>query len=136
MSAKRSAEHDCAGVLEVAVLAAARQDQCEAAARLLIGSSHQRANEPAKGRARMTDEQKRNASGASLLSEGLAADLRTKIGQELSVIKQIRDDGGFSIFWATETQRRACAIERLQKRGEIRRVGGDYPFCKYELAAN
>jgi hypothetical protein len=82
------------------------------------------------------DEQNRNASGASRLSVGLAADLRTRAGQEISVIEQIRDDGGFSIFWATETQRRACAIDRLQKRGEIRRVGGSYPFCKYELAAN
>jgi hypothetical protein len=74
------------------------------------------------------DEQNRNASGAS--------SLRTRAGQEQSVIEQIRDEGGFSIFWATETQRRACAIERLQKRGEIRRVGGSYPFCKYELVPN
>ena len=69
----------------------------------------------------------------SSLSVGLAANLRTRAGQEISVIEKIRDDGGFTIFWATETQRRACAIERLQKRGEIRRVGGSYPFCKYEL---
>ena len=84
----------------------------------------------------MTDEQNRNALGASILSEGLAANLRTRAGQERSVIEQIREDGGVSIFWATETQRRACAIERLQKRGAIRRVGGSYPFCKYELVAN
>ena len=72
----------------------------------------------------------------SRLSVGLDADLRTRSGQEKSVIEQIREDGGFSIFWATETQRRACAIERLQKRGEIRRVGGSYPFCNYELVHN
>ena len=76
------------------------------------------------------------AECASRLSVGLAANLRTRAGQERSVIEQIRESGGFSIFWATETQRRACAIERLQKRGEIRRIGGSYQFCKYELAAN
>jgi len=75
-------------------------------------------------------------SGQSRLTVGLAADLRTRSGQEASVIEQIREYGGFSIFWATETQRRACAIERLQKRGEISRIGGSYPFCKYELAHN
>jgi len=64
------------------------------------------------------------------------ADLRTRVGQERSVIGQIRKSGGFSIFWATETQCRAHAIERLQKRNEIRRVGGSYPFCKYELTEN
>ena len=63
----------------------------------------------------------------------MSNDLRTKQGQEEIVIDKIREDGGFTVFWAAETQRRACAIERLQKRGEIRRVGGNYPFCKYEL---
>lgn len=81
----------------------------------------------------MTEE---NTYKALRLNVGLAANLRTRSGQEQSVIEQIREDGGFSIFWATETQRRACAIERLQKRGDIRRIGGNYPFCKYELVPN
>ena len=84
----------------------------------------------------MNDQKTPHAECASLLSGKLDANLRTRAGQERSVIEQIREDGGFSIFWATETQRRACAIERLQKRGDIRRIGGNYPFCKYELAAN
>lgn len=62
-------------------------------------------------------------------------DGRTREGQDSMVIEKIQGDGGFSIFWATETQRRACAIERLQKRGDILSVGGDYPFCKYVLTA-
>ena len=59
-------------------------------------------------------------------------DKRTKEGQEFDVMRQVVESGGFSIFWATETFKRACAIDRLEKTGKIKRTGGNYPWCAYE----
>ena len=36
-------------------------------------------------------------------------DLRTREGNEKEVIRQVLEFGGFSIFWVTENQKRACA---------------------------
>ena len=40
-------------------------------------------------------------------------DLRTREGREAEVLAQIREYGGFSGFWATESLKRAYAIDRL-----------------------
>ena len=61
-------------------------------------------------------------------------DERTKEGQERRVLLEIERHGGFSVFWATEHQKRAHAIERLQDSGRIARKGGAYPWCEYEIA--
>lgn len=48
-----------------------------------------------------------------------APDERTKEGQEELVLRQVRNHGGFSIFWVTENQKRACAASRLVERGVL-----------------
>ncbi len=64
-----------------------------------------------------------------------ATDLRTRYARETEVIKQVVANKGFSIFWATENQKRACAIARLARRGVIEVVnGGEYPWCRYRIA--
>ena len=61
-------------------------------------------------------------------------DLRTVAGRDSEVLRQVEQFGGFSVFWATDSPGRACAIERAQDSGIIRRTGGDaYPWCKYEI---
>lgn len=56
---------------------------------------------------------------------------------EREVLKQIGEHGGFSVFWATEFQQRARAIERLQKAGTIKRIArGQFPWCPYRLTTN
>lgn len=64
----------------------------------------------------------------------MTIDERTKEGQEHAVMRQVRKHGGFSVFWATEHQKRAHAIERLQARGALIRTGGAYPWCEYRIA--
>lgn len=53
---------------------------------------------------------------------------------EQQVLRQVRDRGGFVVFWATANQCRACAIDRLEAAGRIVRVpGGSYPWCAYRV---
>jgi len=59
--------------------------------------------------------------------------LRTRKGREAEVISKILVDGGFRVFWATENQLRAAAIDRLEAEGRIVRNGGTFPWCKYEV---
>ena len=49
----------------------------------------------------------------------MVVDGRSREGYEREVIKQVRDHGGFSIFWVTETQNRAHAATRLVERGVL-----------------
>jgi len=58
---------------------------------------------------------------------------RTRKGQEELILIQIRQHGGFSIFWVTENQRRASAACRLEDAGKIKRLPDTYPWCKYEI---
>lgn len=61
-------------------------------------------------------------------------DLRTRAGQEQLIIDQVRQYGGFSIFFATETAVRAHAVERLIANKTIIRNNDDqYPWCSYRL---
>ncbi|HLD91442.1 MAG TPA: hypothetical protein VI911_10610 [Patescibacteria group bacterium] len=43
----------------------------------------------------------------------------TKRQQEKQVLDRIKEYKGFTIFWATEYQQRAFAVQRLQDRGRI-----------------
>ena len=54
-------------------------------------------------------------------AEGLVSpiDLRTRAGRREEVLEQIRDYGGFSIFWVTENHLRACVAQDMQDSGEI-----------------
>lgn len=63
----------------------------------------------------------------------MTIDERTKEGQEAAVLRYVRAHGGFSVFWATEHQKRAHAICRLQDRGVLIRIGGAYPWCAYRV---
>ena len=53
------------------------------------------------------------------------------------ILQEVEFNGGFSIFWATETDERARAIEMLEKHGRITRKRGRgwgrYPWCGYKL---
>lgn len=61
-------------------------------------------------------------------------DLRTRKGREEEVLAKVKENRGFSIFWATENAARTAAIERLQGRGKIKPVlGGEYPWCGYRV---
>lgn len=63
------------------------------------------------------------------------SDLRTKAGREDEILNEIRDSGGISIFWATENQKRACAVDRLVRSGKIIRAFPvtKFPFVRYEV---
>jgi hypothetical protein len=61
-----------------------------------------------------------------------------KAALEAMVIKKVREDGGFSVFWATESLERARAIDRLHwKLGIIApktgRGKGQFPWCGYKI---
>ena len=66
--------------------------------------------------------------------------VRRKTLAENKVLKQIRENKGFSVFWATENQDRARAIDRLQQRGIIahnRKSKLDrFPWCVYRIMPN
>ena len=62
-------------------------------------------------------------------------DYRTREGCEREVLNAVQKDGGFSIFWITENQKRAYAGTRLVNDGRIIRTGGDFPWMKFKLAA-
>jgi hypothetical protein len=46
----------------------------------------------------------------------------TRLGREEEVVRKVRMDGKFSVFWATESQKRAWAIERLLEAGVLMHV--------------
>jgi hypothetical protein len=64
--------------------------------------------------------------------------MRTREGREAEVIEQVKTRGGFSVFWATESQTRAHAIDRLSGSGRIVRKRNNprdvYPWCVYAIA--
>jgi len=55
-------------------------------------------------------------------------DGRTKAGQELEIINRVNNHGGFSIFWITANQKRACAGMRLQESGRMEVTPKGYPW--------
>lgn len=67
-----------------------------------------------------------------LLSQ-YSTDKRTHSGQERLILEQVIQNGGFSIFWITENQKRAYAGERLRKSGIISIIGGSFPWHKVEV---
>jgi len=65
-------------------------------------------------------------------------DLRTKAGREEEILQKIRDTGGLNVFWATENQVRAGAVDRLIMSRKIRQSSnpGIFPFMEYEIREN
>lgn len=65
-------------------------------------------------------------------------DKRTREGQEREVLGYVRTFGGLSIFWITDNQKRANAVQRLEDSGRIvrhmRSKRNKYPWCVYSLA--
>ena len=64
----------------------------------------------------------------------MAVDRRSREGYEREVIKQVRDHGGFSIFWVIKNQNRAQAATRLVERGvlvEDRKCS--FPWHSYKI---
>ena len=60
-------------------------------------------------------------------------DLRTREGRRLEIIREVRNYGGFSIFWITESRLRAIvlATSRLW-RETVQRLAPEYPDVKVE----
>ncbi len=64
----------------------------------------------------------------------MVVDGRSREGYEREVIKQVRDHGGFSIFWVTENPTRAHAATRLVEGGvlvEDRKCS--FPWHSYKI---
>ncbi len=62
-------------------------------------------------------------------------DARTREGAEAEVLRQVREHGGFSIFWVTANRKRAAAAERIVARGAIvPDVDAPFPWCSWKLA--
>jgi hypothetical protein len=73
----------------------------------------------------------REVEPAELRKKGI--DLRTRKGREREVLEQVRQHGGFTIFWVTENLMRACAATRLQKHKVIITEPGAFPWTKARL---
>lgn len=62
---------------------------------------------------------------------------RRKARVEAQVIAQVKEWGGFSVFWATSSMEIARAVERLTKLGIIGpkkgRGYGQFPWCGYKI---
>jgi len=67
----------------------------------------------------MTNESTSDAAALPQLPCSDSRDLRTREGRRQEVLEEIRDYGGFSIFWVTENQLRACVAQDMQDSGEI-----------------
>lgn len=56
---------------------------------------------------------------------------------QAEVLRRVREDGGFSVFWATENQTRARIIDHMVRLGEIVRLLDDprhvFPWCVYRV---
>lgn len=64
-------------------------------------------------------------------------DMRTAKDQEQDVINYVKKHGGFSIFWVTDNQKRACAATRLVESGRIVRIPDNgYPWCGFKVVDN
>lgn len=65
------------------------------------------------------------------------ADLRTREGREAEVLAHLAEYGGASVVWLTESQARACAVDRLERSGRITLDTSDsrhrFPFCPYRI---
>ena len=55
-------------------------------------------------------------------------DKRTKEGREQEIIDYVNSNGGFSIFWITDNQKRAAAAMRLQNNGILVVTPHIYPW--------
>ncbi len=56
--------------------------------------------------------------------------LNTREGREQEVLDYVRKHKGFSIFWVTGNQMRACAAVRLEKAGRIKTSRKrEFPWC-------
>lgn len=54
-------------------------------------------------------------------------------GQERLVLAEVRECGGFSLFWVTENSKRAEAAKRLIDRGVLVRGKDQYPWYSYTI---
>jgi len=55
---------------------------------------------------------------------------------EAEVAAKVGNDGGFTVFWVTETKERAKAADKLIAEGVlIRAERQPFPFCAYHLKA-
>lgn len=64
----------------------------------------------------------------------MKVDLRTREGRKAEVLGQVRDFGGFSIFWVTDNPLRASVATNLQDTGVIVPLSGSFPWIHAELS--
>jgi len=60
-------------------------------------------------------------------------DGRTREGQKELIRRAVRVHKGYSIFWITETQKRACAATAMVESGELITTPDRYPWIRAEI---
>lgn len=63
-------------------------------------------------------------------------DLRTKAGRRAEILSQVREHGGFSIFWITEHRLRAVVGTEMVNRKEIHVRNKRFPWSDVTILAN
>ena len=64
-----------------------------------------------------------------------AKEQRLRENHERAILTALkRHNGWLSMFWITETRRRAQAVQRMQDSGRIKPGAGDFPFRYYTVA--
>jgi hypothetical protein len=54
-------------------------------------------------------------------------------GSPEEILAKIRMDGGMTIFWATETQKRATTLGRMERQGAVTCTGGEFPHMTFQI---
>lgn len=57
--------------------------------------------------------------------------LSTREGREAEILDRIREYDGVTVFWVTDNQKRAHAMDRLETSGRVIRQGGSFPWMTY-----
>jgi len=60
-------------------------------------------------------------------------DSRTREGQKELIRRAVRVHKGFSVFWITEHQKRACAATAMVESGELITTPDRYPWIRAEI---
>ena len=69
-------------------------------------------------------------------SGDLLGDLRTRQGRRAEIINQIKDHGGWSIFWITEHRLRAIVATDMIFREEIKVTNREFPWSDVSILPN
>jgi len=69
-------------------------------------------------------------------SGALLGDLRTRQGRRAEIINQIKEHGGWSVFWITEHRLRAIVATDMAFREEIKVTNREFPWSDVCILPN